>query len=651
MKDQRFILAIAVAIVTVMTIPTGLAVQNDAAQSKKAQHHHYKFIDLGTLGGPASFFNATFNSVPALNNKGLAVGDSATATPLPPNGGCFFCEGIVGLVPFVFHAFELREAVVTDLGALPPVASNSSIAQAISTKGDTIVGSSENAVIDPLSPSVTEIRAVVWRECRIIDLGTLGGNQSAANAINDRGQVAGFSTNAVPDPLSWLYFILGSSNGTQTRAFLWDKHSGMQDLGDLGGGNAFGLFLNRHGQVAGFSYTNSTPNATTGLPTIDPFVWDGRTMLDLGTLGGTYGNPTALNNRGQVIGFSNLSGDNSLHPFLWDQGKLIDLYTSTVGGNPLTANAINDAGEILGAAVFPAQPSDAYLWRHGVATDLGHLNGDCYSEAWAMNSAGQIVVVSSSCNGTNVRAALWEDGSLVDLNTLIPPNSSMQLFSPQAINDRGEIGGLGLPSGCFYDGLCGRAYVLIPCDDDHPGVEGCDYSMVDADTAATAVPAAPDTKLASPLIQGNPAFPGATNPMLRRFSRRFGPWYRGMSTERPALTPTSAQPAGMTRQTTTEDAPEPERPPETIPTASSDLQVDDLISARDRAEVVAGFGLTSDAAKPQLVCPAAPLYCPNLVQGRLCGCVPCYRGQFCGWYVGYDPKIKQNCHYIRSHCP
>jgi len=468
-----------------------MAAQSDPA--KIPQHHHYKLIDIGTFGGPSSFFNATFNSVPALNNRGLAVGDSATSTPTPPNGGCFFCGGSGGFLPFiVFHAFELQNDVVTDLGALPPESLNSSNAVAINSNGDTIVGASENAVIDPLISSLTEIRAVVWREGHIVDLGTLGGNQSAASAINDRGQVAGFSTNAVKDPFSMVYFFEGTSNGTQTRAFLWDEHSGMQDLGTLGGNDAFALFLNQRGQVAGFSYTNSTPNATTGLPTIDPFLWDGSAMLDLGTLGGTNGMPTALNNRGQVIGVSYLSGDNSFHPFLWDQGKLIDLYTSTVGGNPITANAINDAGEILGAAAFPGQPSDAYLWRHGGATDLGHLNGDCSSEAWAMNSAGQIGVISSSCDDTNPRAALWENGSLIDLNTLIPAGSSLQLILPQAINDRGEIAGVGFPSGCSLqiDSLCEQAFVLIPCDENHPGIKGCDYSLVEAVAQPPARPAA-----------------------------------------------------------------------------------------------------------------------------------------------------------------
>ena len=534
MKSRTLMCITAMTLFAALVAPRWVTAQ-EQVKEEHHKHHHYKLIDIGTFGGPSSFFNGTFNSVPALNNRGLAVGDSATSTLIPPNGGCFFCGGGGGFLPFVFHAFELQKDVVTDLGALPPEASNSSIAQAISTRGDTIVGASENGVIDPLSSSFTEIRAVVWREGHIIDLGTLdGGNQSGAFAINDRGQVAGFSTNAVPDPFSFLYLALGSSNPTQTRAFLWDKHSGMQDLGTLGGDDAFGTFLNRHGQVAGTSYTNSTPNASTGLPTVDPFLWDGSTMLDLGTLGGTNGSPTALNNRGQVIGSSNLMGDpgcpNSCqtHPFLWDQGNLIDLYTNTVGGNPITANAINDAGEILGAAAFPAQPHDAYLWKHGVATDLGHLNGDCFSEAWAMNSTGQIGVISSSCDGTNARAALWENGSLIDLNILIPAGSSLQLFLPQAINDRGEIAGVGLPSGCSsqIDNLCELAFVLVPCDENHPGVEGCDYSMVEE--SATANSTVPSLQTSTATNTG--LSPEAIRQSMKSFGRRSRLWYRGVGT-------------------------------------------------------------------------------------------------------------------------
>jgi len=260
----------------------------------------------------------------------------------------------------------------------------------------------------------------------------------------------------------------------------------MQDLGTLGGNDAVASLINDRGQIAGFSYTNSTPNPTTGLPTVDPFLLENGTMMDLGSLGGNLGIPNALNNRGQIIGFSNLAGDQSSDPFLWDEGKLMDLNTSTIGANPVTANDINDAGEIVGNAVFPNGASDAYLWKDGVATDLGTLDGDCYSEAFAINSRGQVLGQSFSCATQTERTFLWENGSLIDLNTFVPPSSGVQLIEAYAINERGEIGGDGNPPGCPNpnDAPCGHAFLLIPCDENHPSIEGCDYSLADATAAA-----------------------------------------------------------------------------------------------------------------------------------------------------------------------
>jgi probable HAF family extracellular repeat protein len=55
-------------------------------------------------------------------------------------------------------------------------------------------------------------------------------------------------------------------------------------------------------------------------------------MADLGTLGGTLGYPNTLNNRGQVVGQSNLAGDGVSHPFLWDEREgLKDLGTPRWG--------------------------------------------------------------------------------------------------------------------------------------------------------------------------------------------------------------------------------------------------------------------------------------------------------------------------------
>ena len=406
----------AICLATLILL-TGLAFSaSGLAQEQKgrrAEHHRYKLIDLGTFGGVTSYVNPVGNGGPYMNRQGVVVGSSQTSIPIPPNQNGFPC-------PFppdqVFHSMLWGDDGVTDLGSLGDP-SNCSNALGINDDG-VVVGASENGKLDPAT-GVLQIRAVRWKDGHIKNLGTFGGNHSFANAINNKGQIVGFALNEIPDPYSLFDFGIGRfASGTQTRAFLWQKGH-LLDLDTLGGPDAWANFVNESGQVAGYSYTNSIPNQSTGVPTADPFLWTKSTaMIDLGTLGGTFGFPVGLNNRGQVIGLSSLVGDQNSDPFLWDGKELIDMFTTGIGGNFLSANSINESGEVVGAAAFQGHPFDAAIWRNGVVTDLGTLSGDCFSQAFVMNSRGQIAGNSATCDGQTIRAALWEDGRVFDLNTL-----------------------------------------------------------------------------------------------------------------------------------------------------------------------------------------------------------------------------------------
>jgi probable HAF family extracellular repeat protein len=479
MKTRRLTFTWAIVMVVALVIPAGLAARDRRDHNT---HHHYQLIDMGTFGGPNSNPAQDFS----LNQRGVMVGWSATPTPTSPTSNPIVCGGVDGAVPFITVTFQWQDGTLTDLGALPG-GSNCSEPFRVNDRGE-IVGTSENGLVDPIT-GVNQTRAVRWENGEIQEIGSFGGTQNAAQGINTHGQISGWSLNTIPDPYTFNPF-----GTTQTRAFLW-QNGQMRDLGTLGGPDAAGFGINEHGQISGYSNTNSIPNPVTGVPPIDPFLWQqGKGMQDLGTLGGAYGYANRLNNRGQVIGSSSTAvnpgacfteGDPNCHVFLWDRGTLTDLTTSTVGGNPLTPWWINDAGEIVGGADFSASGGssfDAYVWRNGVAIDLGHLQGDCFSGAQSINSYGEVVGDSFSCNFSNDRAFLWKNGSMVDLNTLIPPNPPLQLVASTDINDAGEIAGIGAPAGCAANdvGTCGHAFFLIPCDENHLGIEGCDYSLVDA---------------------------------------------------------------------------------------------------------------------------------------------------------------------------
>jgi len=296
----------------------------------------------------------------------------------------------------------------------------------------------------------------------VVDLGTLGGRNSYAYAIDQRGQVVGASETAAG----------------AVHAFFWSGGR-MTDLGTLPGRrSSSAVAVNDSGEVAGVSFDGSLSRPERARA----FLWRGRRMIDLGTLGGASSWVTGLNARGQVVGWAT-TRSGFRHAFVWAGGRITDLGTLARGATTHDASswavAINDHGEVVGTT--DAGPSSdirttAFLWRgrklveacgaprnrrdsfYGIAlnergwvvangegvspllcfggrrTSLGTPLGG-YPEAAALNDRGQIVGESLT-SARLIRAFLWEQGKMLELPT--PPGMQSQAV---AINERGQVVG------------------------------------------------------------------------------------------------------------------------------------------------------------------------------------------------------------------
>jgi probable HAF family extracellular repeat protein len=437
-----------------------------------SKHHHYKLVDLGTLGGPHSYGSVNGDGFALLNESGLVASYADTSLPDPNAAfGCAVADC------FQVHAARWKDGVVTDLGALP--VNNNSAAGSINARG-WAAGLSQSAVTDPIL-GVPATHAVLWKQDQIIDLGTLpGGFESLGIYVNNAGQVIGFSTiSTAPDPIGFI--------GFPTHTFIW-KNGEKLDIGTLGGDDTFpGASCSNPppGTVVGGSSTSVVLNPNTGLPTVDPFLWHNGKMVDLGTLGGTNGFAQCVNNRLQVIGQSSVAANPAAcdfpvlasvgpgcHAFFWEDGAMTDL--GTLGGDNSEAIWLNDKAVVVGSADLAGpsgtQTHDAVVWINGKIHDLGTVPGDACSRGRGLNVRGQVVGGSSDCHNF-LHAFLWEDdGPMVDLNTLISPGSGVQLTNAFNINDRGEILAKAAPIGFTPndDADLGHLALLIPCNGHNP---------------------------------------------------------------------------------------------------------------------------------------------------------------------------------------
>jgi probable HAF family extracellular repeat protein len=335
---------------------------------------------------------------------------------------------------------------ITDLGTL----SGGNFSQPFFiTKSGRVAGSSNLA--DGSS------HAVIWARKQAADLGTLGGSNSIAFGVNNSGQAVGEAETSASDPNGEDF----CGFGTHLICLPFESANGvMNPLPTLGGNNGVAVAVSNRGEVAGFA-EDSTPD--TGCPApqalhFKPVVWEKGVIRKLPTFGrDPDGVAQQINDYGQVVGGSGTCATFNVnllynlapvHALLWEKGKATDLgnlggQTGQAGGN--IALDINNLGQVVGNSDLSGDTTfHAFLWtRKTGMQDLGTIFGDVASLSISINDGGSVVGASLDAN-FNPRAFLWEEGVMTDLNTLIAGDSPLYLLTGCSINSRGEITGLGL---------------------------------------------------------------------------------------------------------------------------------------------------------------------------------------------------------------
>ena len=305
----------------------------------------------------------------------------------------------------------------------------------------------------------------------LVDLGTLGGRDSYAEAVNNLGEAVGYSM--LPD-------------NSPIHGFVY-RNGQMYDMGTLAGDlSSYATAINDHGIVAGqseYSRDHAVMYAAGALTDLHPpgniydsyargindaglivgisylegrsraFSWDATGgMRELATLSGMATGGLAVNDMGVIVGTS-ATAANLSRPCIISSGTVVDL--GTLGGQRGSARAVNDAGQIAGSAQNADGVYRAFLYDRGHMTDLGPLGG-ADSRGFGINEAGQVVGWAKTPFDRQ-HAFVWEAGSMIDLNDLIPGAPGWTVTEAKDVNDLGQIAGT-----ARYMGGAHQAVLLSP---------------------------------------------------------------------------------------------------------------------------------------------------------------------------------------------
>lgn len=401
-KTNRILLLTTASLLAVLAMPARSIAQAAASQSEP-QNLRYNITDFGIVGGPPG---QPFH----ISSNGIISGSSAAA------GGAAQVEQAW----LWFQGFKLN------IGT-PGLGGKNTVPFSVNQWGQA-AGEADTSTPDPAGedycgfvfmgyPSGTTCLPMVWQNGVMTALPLLRdktgkrGNNGAANAINIWGTVGGVSENTTLDSTCPAYDpSLGQSQKFQQEPVLWENRR-VQELPTVGGDpDGTALAINDSGHAAGTTGTCAPFNIDTYI-TVQPVhavLWENGKAVDLGSLGGVTGRiALGMNNRDDVVGGSDLSGDTATHAFLWTK----------------------EAGKML---------------------DLSPVGDDFFSTAISVNDARQVTGVS--IGATDIRAVLWREGQPTDLNTLVSGNSSLYLILACSVNESGEIIGLGVDSNGNYHG-------------------------------------------------------------------------------------------------------------------------------------------------------------------------------------------------------
>jgi len=369
---------------------------------------------------------------------------------------------------------------ITDLGP----ANGSTPGQPFSIRNDGLIAASASVA--------NAWHAMLLFEGWQIDLaktGGLGGANSAAFGVNQRGQAAGEAETSDADPK--LEDFCGFGTQRICKAFIWQNGAmtalpTLKDASGITGRNAVAKGINIRGQVAGAS-ENTTADST--CPAYDPgpttlqfqtyefkpVIWTEGVINQLPTSGAdakgnAFNDPDGvvfrINDSGVAVGATGscsgytafLTYLNSLHATLWRHGAVTDL--GNLGGvAPGLGNFaydINRFDHVVGTSGTSDGSFHAFFWSDNtLIQDLGAVEDDVASAGLAISDSGDIGGVSFPADpSASPRAFIRPDGgTMVDLNSLIPADSPLYLFSACSINARGEIIGLALDAQGNFHGF------------------------------------------------------------------------------------------------------------------------------------------------------------------------------------------------------